>query len=147
MLAAKQLFLRPSPHLQLAVRTRWTAPLRFVGPSRMLTVPATATQEQPPKEFKDIPGPKGYPLIGTALDYRNDKYTMSRVIQGRLDKYGRIYREKIFPGFPEQVVIFDPKDVESVFRADSEWPQRPEGGDIFRRLLKEADLNPGLFLL
>ena len=157
MLSAKQLLLRPSasvPPQLAALRTRWTSPLLCAGPSnvRMLTVRAAATPEgsgpEPQaKHFKDIPRPKGYPLIGTALDYRNDKYTMSRVIKRRLDKFGHIYRERIFPGFPEQVVIFDPKDVESVFRSDSEWPQRPEGGDIFKRLLKEADLNPGLFLL
>ena len=117
---------------------------------RMLTVPV-ATPEgsgQPPKQFKDIPGPKGYPLIGTALDYRNDKYTMSRVMKRRLDKFGSIYRETIFPGLPEQVVIFDPKDVEAVFRADSEWPNRPEGGELFHQLLKESGLTSvGLFSL
>ena len=59
----------------------------------------------------------------------------------RLDKFGRIYRETIFPGLPEQVVIFDPKDVEAVFRADSEWPNRPEGGELFKQLLKESGLT------
>ena len=102
----------------------------------MLTVPEGSGQ--PPKQFKDIPGPKGYPFIGTALDNRNDKYTMSRVMKRRLDKFGHIYRETIFPGLPEQVVIFDPKDVETVFRADSEWPNRPV---LFQQLLKESVLT------
>ena len=110
----------------------------------MLTVPAAATPEgsgQLHKQFKDIPGPKGYPLIGTALDYRNDMYTISRVIKKRLDKFGHIYREKIFPGLPEQVVIFDPKDVAAVFRSDSEWPNRPGGGEVNQKLQKESGIN------
>ena len=122
-----------------------TATFRWISlhrPSvRTLTVPAAASPEQSPKQFKDIPGPKGYPLIGTALDYRNDKYTMYKVMKRRLDKYGPIYREKVFPGLPEQVVIFDPKDVEAVFRADSEFPNRPEGGEVFQKILKDSGVT------
>ena len=88
----------------------------------MLTSPAST-----PKPYEDIPGPKGYPIIGTALDYRNDKSSTSKVIKRRLDKYGPIYWERIFAGFPEQVMVFDPKDIEVVFRADGEWPSRPAG--------------------
>ena len=132
MYAAKQWIRSSVP----SATVRWTK-----LSVRMLTVPAPEGSGQPPKQFKDIPGPKGYPLIGTALDYRNDKYTMSRVMKRRLDKFGRIYRETMFPGMPEQVVIFDPKDVEAVFRADSEWPNRPEGGELFKQLLKESGLT------
>ena len=135
MIAAKQWIRFSVP----TATFRWISPPR---PSvRTLTVPAAASPEQPPKQFKDIPGPKGYPLIGTALDYRNDKYTIHRVIQGRLDKYGRIYREKVFPALPEQVMIFDPKDIESVFRAESEYPHRPEGGDLFLQIMKECGIT------
>ena len=108
----------------------------------MLTSPASAL-----KPYEDIPGPKGYPFIGTALDYRNDKYTMSRVIKRRLDKYGSIYRETIFPGLPEQVMIFDPKDIETVFRADGEWPSRPVGGDLFDKILKASGIKSAGLLL
>ena len=65
----------------------------------------------------------------------------------RIDEYGPIYREAIFPGLPEQVVVYNPKDVETVFRADREWPQRPEGGDLFPRIMKEAGIHTlGLFV-
>ena len=138
MFPAKELLRSSVP----TTTSRWTS--RFRLSVRMLTVPAAATPEgsgQPPKQFKDIPGPKGYPLIGTALDYRNDKYTISRVIKKRLVKFGHIYREKVFPGLPEQVVIVDPEDVAAVFRADSEWPNRPEGGEVFQKILKESGIN------
>ncbi len=114
--------------------------LRVSSSTRMLSTPA-------PKQFEDIPGPRSYPFIGTALDYRNDKYTMSNVIKKRFAEFGPIYREAIFPGLPEQVVVCDPQDVETVFRMDGEWPKRPEGGDIFKKIMKEAGIStPGLFL-
>ena len=94
-----------------------------------------------PKPFQDIPGPKGYPLIGTALDYRNDKYTIFRVMEKRFAKFGPIYREKMFPGMPEQVLVYLPEDIEAVFRADQEWPDRPEGGEFTQRLLEEAGIT------
>lgn len=100
-----------------------------------------------PKPFKDIPGPRGYPLIGTALDYAGKNANMYTIFRNRYDKYGAIYREKLFPGMPEQIVIFDPDDVETVFRADGEWPNRPEGGEVFKKIREEAGLDPGILQL
>ena len=91
-----------------------------------------------PKPFQEIPGPKGWPLIGTSLDYRNDKFTVFNVIQKRLDQYGPIYREKVFPGMPERVIIVEPDDIATVFRSDSEWPNRPEGGEMVQKLIKDS---------
>ena len=101
--------------------------------TKLLTTPAST-----PKPYEAIPGPKGYPFIGTILDYRNDKYTMSNAIKKRLDKFGPIYRESMFPGFSEQVIVFDPKDAEVVFRADDKMPLRPMGGDTMELLMKAA---------
>ena len=102
----------------------------------------------PPRPYKDMPGPKGYPFIGSALDYAGKNMDkMHVVLRNRYDKYGPIYREKLFPGMPEQVVIFDPDDVETVFRADGEWPNRPEGGEVFKKVRKEAGLDPGILQL
>lgn len=104
--------------------------------------------KSPPKPFRDIPGPRGYPLIGTALDYAGkNMLKIHAIMRNRYDKYGPIYREKLFPGMPEQVVILDPDDVEKVFRADGEWPNRPEGGEVFRRVRKEAGLDMGILQL
>ena len=118
---------------------------------RQLSQPAVQDSnnaQASPKPFKDIPGPRGYPFIGTALDYAGKNMDkMHVVMRNRYDKYGPIYREKLFPGMPEQVVIFDPDDVETVFRADGEWPNRPEGGEVFRKVRKEAALDPGILQL
>ena len=117
------------------LRQNWF-PYCYVLP-KMITTSSAST----PKPYKDIPGPKGYPFIGTTLDYRNDKYTFSNVMKKRFDKYGPIYREKIFPGLAEQVIICDPSDVETVFRADGEWPNRPVGGDMIGEILKAAKIE------
>jgi hypothetical protein len=107
-----------------------------------------SSPQAPPKPFKDIPGPRGYPFIGTALDYAGKNANkMYAIFRNRHDKYGPIYREKMFPGMPEQVVIFDPDDVETVFRADGEWPNRPEGGEMFKKVRQEAGLDPGILQL
>ena len=116
---------------------------------RQLSQHEASNNDSPqPKPFKEIPGPKGYPLIGTALDYAGKNMSKLHVVmRKRYDTYGPIYREKMFPGMPEQVVIFDPDDVEKVFRADGEWPNRPEGGEVFMGVRKEAGLRPGILQL
>jgi len=100
------------------------------------------------RPFKDIPGPRGLPLIGTALEYAksSNKYKMTQVIEQRVAKYGTIYREKMIPIMPEQVVICNPQDVETVFRADGPWPNRPEGGEIFHKMRKAAKMQGGVLI-
>ena len=109
--------------------------------------PGVSENEQA-KPYSAISGPKGYPLIGTALDYGGEnKNNITKVVKQRFEKYGRIYKEKMMPGFPEQVVICDPKDIETVFRADGEWPYRPEGGDLVLKIREEAGLVSGIVQL
>ena len=115
---------------------------------RQLSAAAHEASNNEPKPFKEMPVPKGYPLIGTALDYAGKNMLKLHVVmRKRYDTYGPIYREKMFPGMPEQVVIFDPDDVEKVYRADGEWPNRPEGGEVFMKIRKEAGLLPGILQL
>jgi len=64
----------------------------------------------------------------------------------RVAKYGMIYREKIVPTLPEQVVIYNPQDVETVFRADGPWPNRPHGGEIFLKMRKAAKMETGILM-
>jgi len=95
-----------------------------------------------------MPGPRGLPLIGTALEYAksSNKYRMTQVIEQRVAKYGMIYRERIVPTLPEQVVIYNPQDVETVFRADGPWPNRPHGGEIFLKMRKAAKMQAGILM-
>ena len=115
---------------------------------RWLSQAAAKDSDRSSRPFSEVPGPKGYPLIGTALDYAGKNMNhLHLIMKRRYDKYGAIYREKVFPGMPEQVVIFDPDDVEKVFRSDGEWPNRPEGGEVFMTMRKEAGLDPGILQL
>lgn len=100
----------------------------------------------PLKSYKEIPMEKGLPFIGTALDYikGENAYKMSKVLKQRYDKFGAIFREKMFPGSPEQVVVCDPKDIETVFRADGAWPFRQDGGELFEKIRRESGLATGL---
>ena len=100
------------------------------------------------RPFRDIPSPRGLPFIGTALEYAksSNKYRMTQVMEQRVAKYGTIYREKMIPIMPEQVVISNPQDVETVFRADGPWPNRPEGGQIFHKMRKAANMQAGILM-
>ena len=69
---------------------------------------------------------------------------MPQVMKRRVAKYGTIFREKVMPIMPEQVVICNPQDVETVFRADGPWPNRPIGGEVFHNLRKAAKMHNGL---
>jgi len=71
---------------------------------------------------------------------------MPQVMEQRVAKYGTIFREKVMPIFPEQVVICNPQDVETVFRADGPWPNRPEGGEVLHKMRKAAKMQSGIFL-
>ena len=127
----------------------WAAPFlpgfRFSSsqPHPNPSTTAESEADNPPRPYKDLPGPRGLPFIGTALDYVNQN-KLSRVVQQRVDKYGMTYKEKMFPGLPKQVVTCNPKDVETVLRADGPWPYRPTGGVVFRKLRKATDMQTGV---
>lgn len=78
------------------------------------------------RPFSAIPGPKGLPLIGSLLDYsRFGRFSFERMHIGKLEnyqKYGKIYREKIGRYI---VQLFDPLDIEKVYRAEGKYPLRP----------------------
>ncbi|XP_019631487.1 PREDICTED: cytochrome P450 10-like [Branchiostoma belcheri] len=100
------------------------------------TVRSQSTGEEPEgsvayessaRPFEEIPGPKGLPLIGTALDYSPFgqfpiKTKLMESFKERTKTYGNIYREKIGP--MDLVVISDPKEIERVFRNEGRYPER-----------------------
>ena len=71
-------------------------------------------------------------------------FKMSDMIQERVERYGTIYHEKMFPGLPEQLVIADPHNVETVFGAEGQWPFRQFGGDVQVLIRKKAKLPNSL---
>ena len=100
------------------------------------------------RSLSEMPGPRGLPLLGTSLEWTRDGriYKMSEVVRQRIDKYGTIYREKMFPGMPLQVVIAEPRDVEVVFRADGQFPFSPGfGGDSLAVGRTKAKLPADIF--
>ncbi|XP_078620448.1 putative cytochrome P450 CYP44 [Branchiostoma floridae x Branchiostoma japonicum] len=99
----------------------------------------TTVQDRAVRPFDEIPGPRGLPFIGTALDYspfgRFPIHTkMANSTIERYQTYGKIYREKI--GLRDMVFVCDPKDIETVFRSDGRLPERPipESIATYRRL-------------
>lgn len=80
------------------------------------------------KEFKEIPGPKSLPLIGTLYQYLPvfGRYKFDRLHHNGLEKfrlYGPIVREEIVPGV-NLVWIFKPEDIEILYRNEGRYPER-----------------------
>ena len=69
-----------------------------------------------------------------------------RVMQQRVKKLGWIFREKPFPTQPEMLVVVDPDDVQTVFRADGKWPSRILL-DAWPESRRRANLPTGIFML
>ena len=127
-------------------------PKPLVQSSRSLTQPqidqSADRHQAEPKPFSEIPAAKGWPLLGTFMDYRkpdtlNKTY---RVIQQRVKKLGWIYREKPFPTFPEMVIIMDPDDIQTVFRAEEKWPTRTPF-EVWVNSAKQSGIPTGIVML
>lgn len=98
------------------------------------------------KPFSAIPSPKRIPLIGMSSDFMNFSPSNAvHLVHQRVEKLGKIYREKLFPGLPEFLFVLDPEDVAKVYRADGKHPRRfpiSEWTDV----RKELNIPIGLFL-
>ena len=98
------------------------------------------------KPFSAIPSPKRIPLIGMSSDFM--KFSPSKAVHSvnqRVEKLGKIYREKLFPGLPEFLFVLDPEDVAKVFRADGRHPRRFTISE-WTDTKKELNIPVGLFL-
>nr|CAH7756674.1 unnamed protein product [Callosobruchus chinensis] len=80
------------------------------------------------KSFHSIPGPASLPCIGTLYQY------IPLIGQYRFDtlhlngfkkykKFGPVVREQIVPGV-NIIWLFDPNDIETMFRHEGKYPQR-----------------------
>lgn len=80
------------------------------------------------KSFYSIPGPKSLPVVGTLHNYFPvmGKYKFDELHHNGLKKfkeYGSVIREEIVPGV-NIVWLFDPNDIEVMFRSEGKYPQR-----------------------
>ncbi|XP_062593652.1 probable cytochrome P450 CYP44 [Saccostrea cucullata] len=100
------------------------------------------------KPFKDIPGPKGLPFLGTILHYRNGpfrKFTVDRyqdALISRYKEYGPIVKENI--AGVTSVRVFDPDDVRTVFLNEDKQPHVAPLLDTTKQYREQRDLSPGL---
>lgn len=78
------------------------------------------------KPFSEIPGPKGLPVVGSLLDaWRGGVFRgqIHQYLENGRKKYGPIFKQE-FGGNHISVNLFDPEDIEGLFRMESEPPMR-----------------------
>ncbi|CAN7995760.1 unnamed protein product [Ixodes hexagonus] len=94
------------------------------------------------RPFHEIPGPKPLPIIGNIWRYMPiigdmDITRMHRNAQKLLDRYGPLVREVVV-GDRVVVHVFEPRDMEQVFRHEGRYPARLS----HRALLKYRNERP-----
>src|SRR5262249_20669077 len=109
-----QVRLRPCPireqgGLVLALRTALAAS------------PAAAAAPRALRQLRDLPGPRGFPLVGNALQLDLDR--VHQVLEGWATVYGPLYRVRI--GRQRGLAIADPGLVGVILRERPETYRRP----------------------
>ena len=83
-------------------------------------------QNDPIKPFKDMPGPKGLPFVGSLWDlYKNKGYYYNRsheLFTFYSQQYGSIYKCRI--GSVNMVYVSTPEDATKVFQAEGQYANR-----------------------
>ncbi|XP_071452702.1 probable cytochrome P450 49a1 [Hetaerina americana] len=107
-------------------------------------IEATTLKAEEVKSFKEIPGPKALPVIGSAwkfLPYVGEFHGLGAMAMHRkmYKKYGSIVRLEGFPGRPSMVVLFRPEDVETTLRNEGPWPIRSgmQGMQYYRNVTRK----------
>ncbi|BFZ13466.1 hypothetical protein BsWGS_16504 [Bradybaena similaris] len=89
--------------------------------------PDTATSSSGPhlKSFMQLPGPKGWPIVGSFPEYfkKENQGQMHEMMRRRHREFGKIFREQFGPR--HNVAIADPALVEEILRKEGKYPSRP----------------------
>ncbi|XP_059155786.1 cytochrome P450 10-like [Physella acuta] len=98
-------------------------------PAVMTSTTSYSTTVTEGKPFEEMPGPRGiytWPLIGTALHFKPfTEYTAEtshKLVDSLFDKYGPVVKVQLGR---KLVMVSDPKDIETVFRNEGKYPNRP----------------------
>lgn len=82
------------------------------------------------RSFEEMPGPKGLPYFGDVINYLKTSEFKDQMatLKSNFEKYGPVFKRTVMG--KTIVCIKDPKDVETVFKADGKYPRRPD--EIFK---------------
>ncbi|XP_069121991.1 probable cytochrome P450 CYP44 [Argopecten irradians] len=99
------------------------------------------------KPFRDIPGPKGWPFIGTLLQYTGPLKTYDidnyqSALESRWKQYGPVVKETI--GNRTHVRLFDPDHVKIVYQHEGVWPKIVPILESSRKYRETKGMSPGL---
>ena len=113
--------------VKLACRKTLTSRLIVVTSSRLL-VTADAKQEVTSKEslpFDEIPGPTG--KLKTPINFYRESHGFRKhhkLSVKLFDEYGPIFKEMISANNDPVVHVMEPRDFETVYRAEGKYPRR-----------------------
>ncbi|KAF4523552.1 hypothetical protein B566_EDAN012000 [Ephemera danica] len=111
-------------------------PLHWLQPQHRCSSVQVATQVDEPvsaewanaRPYSEIPGPRPLPLIGNAWRFLPVIGTFpgsdSLLWQKQMQKYGPISKLTSIPGKRDLVFLFDPRDFETTYRHEGQWPER-----------------------
>jgi len=97
------------------------------------------------KAFSEIPGPKCFPLIGSAYQYRFGNFKKTEYHLALMDMfktYGPIVKENL--GGKEIVHVFDPDDMKTVYNNEGKWPVIPPLQETTQLYRQQKEMSPGL---
>lgn len=137
------------PGLASIIRQFMTAQAHDLVGSEVEDTVVEVTNRSAVKDFEEMPGPRGLPLIGNALKYsKYGPYSFEKILENRLtymQKYGKIYKEKL--GSMSMVNLFDPTDLATMYRLEGKYPSRGKIANLEVTYLKRNNKLIGFAFL